>query len=84
MVPMTLVKEFQPITHQYNNNNKSQTLQRKEILIWHWLQWWKWHEKKNEFETSNLDIKKTTYVSWNTSGQIDYQDWWCYRAYVVN
>jgi hypothetical protein len=30
--------------------------------------------EKNEFETSNLDIKNTTYVSWNTSGQIDYQD----------
>lgn len=26
MVPMTLVKEFQPITHQYNNYNQSQTI----------------------------------------------------------
>ncbi len=31
-------------------------------------------KEENEFETSNLEIKKTTYVSWNTSGQIEYQD----------
>jgi hypothetical protein len=35
MVPMTLVKEFQLITHQYNNNNQSQTIKRKIILTWH-------------------------------------------------
>ncbi len=84
MVPMTLVKEFQPITHQYNNYNQSQTIRKKKSLLDIDCNDDKWHERKNEFETSNLYIRKTTYASWNTSGQIDYEDWWCYRAYVVN
>jgi hypothetical protein len=33
MVPMTLVKEFQPITHQYNNYNQSQTIRKKKSLL---------------------------------------------------
>jgi hypothetical protein len=33
MVPMTLVKEFQPITHQYNNYNQSQTIRKKNPYL---------------------------------------------------
>ncbi len=60
MVPITLVKEFQPITHQYNNNNQSETIQRKKSLFGIDCNDDKWHERKNKFETSNLDIKKNT------------------------